>query len=74
MKPRICVESSVISYATSRKSASALTAFRQEMTQRWWANATKMFTLETSAIVRFEIAAGDPTAAKKRLALYATLV
>jgi hypothetical protein len=31
MKPRIYDESSVISYATSRKSASALTAFRQEV-------------------------------------------
>ena len=33
-----------------------------------------MFALETSAIVQFEIAAGDPAAAKKRLALFATLI
>lgn len=74
MKPRIYVESSVISYATSRKSANALTAYRQEVTHRWWAKATEMFTLESSAIVQFEIAAGDPAAAKKRLALFATLI
>ncbi len=74
MKPRIYVESSVISYATSRKSVSALTAYRQEVTHRWWAKATEMFALETSAIVQFEIAAGDPVAAKKRLALFATLI
>lgn len=73
MKPRIYVESSVISYAASRKSRNALTAYRQELTQRWWTRALAMFALETSTIVQFEIAAGDPAAAKKRLTLFASI-
>jgi len=73
MKPRIYVESSVISYAASRKSSSALTAYRQQLTQRWLSRAAAMFALETSVIVQFEIAAGDPVAAEKRLALFASL-
>ena len=73
MKPRIYVESSVISYAASRKSSNALTAYRQQLTQRWLSRAAAMFALETSVIVQFEIAAGDPVAAEKRLALFASL-
>ncbi len=73
MKPRIYIESSVISYATSRKSSNALTAYRQQLTQRWLSRAVAMFALETSDIVQFEIAAGDPVAAKKRLTLFASL-
>ena len=73
MKPRIYVESSVISYAASRKSSNALTAYRQDLTQRWWSRASTMFALETSSIVQFEITAGDAVAAKKRLALFASL-
>lgn len=73
MKPRIYVESSVISYATSRKSSNTKTAYRQEVTQLWWSKATTRFALESSGIVQFEISAGDASAAKKRLALFATL-
>lgn len=64
MKPRIYVESSVISYAASRKSSNALTAYRQQLTQRWLSRAAAMFALETSVIVQFEIAAGDPVQPK----------
>ncbi|OIQ74107.1 hypothetical protein GALL_442490 [mine drainage metagenome] len=74
MKSRIYVESSVISYAASRKSSNAKTAYRQEVTQLWWDKATDRFALESSAIVQFEIAAGDASAAQKRLTLFATLV
>lgn len=73
MKPRIYVESSVISYAASRRSSNALTAYRQELTERWWNRASTMFVLESSTIVQFEITAGNPAAAKKRLALFASL-
>jgi len=74
MKSRIYVESSVISYAASRKSSNAKTAYRQEVTQMWWVKAVDQFALECSAIVQFEIAAGDASAALKRLNLFASLV
>ena len=73
MKPRIYVESSVISYAASRKSSNVKTAYRQQLTQLWWSKATNKFALESSAIVQFEIAAGDASAAQRRMALFATL-
>jgi len=74
MKSRIYIESSVISYVASRKSSNAKTAYRQEVTQMWWVKAVDQFALESSAIVQFEIAAGDASAALKRLNLFASLV
>ena len=73
MQPRIYVETSVISYLAARPSANALTAFRQELTRRWWVKAQQRFALEASDLVRAEILAGNAAAAKKRLDVFAKL-
>ena len=73
MKPRIYVETSVISYLAARPSRNALTGFRQLQTRRWLDKAAVLCTLEVSELVRLEIAAGDPTAAKRRLDFLATM-
>lgn len=73
MKPRIYVESSVISYLAARPSRDALTAFRQEQTRRWWDKSAGILTLESSELVRAEIGVGDASAAKRRLAIFITL-
>jgi len=70
MKPRIYVETSVISYLASRPSLNVLTAFRQELTRRWWAKSNGVFELEASDLVRIEIALGDANAAKRRMAVF----
>jgi len=73
MKPRIYVETSVISYLAARPSRNALTAFRQELTRRWWEKSVGVFTLEVSELVRLEIASGDATAATRRLDIFLQL-
>lgn len=70
MKPRIYVETSVISYLAARPSRNALTSFRQERTRHWWAKSQAVFTLETSDLVRAEVSAGDALAAKRRLDVF----
>jgi hypothetical protein len=73
MKPRIYVETSVISYLAARPSRNALTAFRQEQTRRWREKSVGVFALETSDLVRLEIASGDASAAKRRLDIFLEL-
>jgi predicted nucleic acid-binding protein len=72
-KARIYVETSVISYLTSRPSKDELTRARQLHTERWLTLARDLAQLECSEFVRLEIARGNPQAAAKRLAIYDTL-
>ncbi len=73
MKPRIYVETSVISYLAARPSRNALTAFRQTLTRRWWEKSMGVFELEASELVRLEITSGDATAAQRRLNIFLEL-
>jgi len=73
VKPRIYVETSVISYLASRPSRNALTAFRQALTRRWWDKSLGVFELEASELVRIEIASGDAIAAQRRLDVFLEL-
>jgi len=73
MKPRIYVETSVISYLAARPSRDALTAFRQEQTRRWLEKSAGMLSLESSELVRSEISSGDANAAKRRMEIFITL-
>jgi predicted nucleic acid-binding protein len=68
----IYVETSVISYLTSRTSRDSLTAGRQAATQDWWDSLDKS-KLRISDLVIKEIAKGDAQAAAKRLASVADL-
>ncbi len=67
MKPRVYVETSIVSYLTSRKSRNALLAGQQQATRLWWRSAQTEFELVTSQLVVDEASAGDPAAARKRL-------
>src|SRR5215213_1608816 len=69
MKPKVYVESSVISYLTSRPSRDLITAANQEMTQVWWNEHRYDFDLYVSQLVLLEVGAGDPEAAQSRIAL-----
>lgn len=68
MKPIVYVETSVISYLTARPSRDLRTAAYQQVTRDWWANAPERFDLVASALVIREAGAGDPEAARFRLA------
>lgn len=68
MKPTVYIETSVISYLTSRPSRDLIAAARQEVTQRWWEDTAQAFELVTSEIVTLEASRGDLDAARQRLA------
>ena len=66
-KPKVYVETTVISYLTAWPSAEVVMAAHQEITREWWNSKRGEFDLFVSELVREEAAAGDRQAAKKRL-------
>jgi hypothetical protein len=65
----VYVETSIISYLCSRPSRDLVVAANQEITREWWDGRRHDYDLYVSEIVLVEIAAGDPTAAEKRLSI-----
>ena len=62
----VYVETSIISYSTSRVSRDLIAAARQQLTQMWW-DSRSNYDLDITEVVSRECAAGDPNAAKNRL-------
>src|SRR5712691_9309401 len=73
MRGKIYVETSVISYLTSRLSRDLIVAGHQQITQEWWANQRDKFELFVSQTVLEEIAGGDQEAAQQRLSVIESL-
>ncbi|NTW88682.1 MAG: type II toxin-antitoxin system VapC family toxin [Desulfobulbaceae bacterium] len=67
MKQTVYVESSVISYLTSRPNRDVIIAGRQSVTLDWWENQRHRFELRISVLVEEEISKGDSSAAQQRL-------
>ena len=67
MKQTVYIESSVISYLTSRLHRDVIIAGRQAITLDWWENQRHRFELRISVLVEEEIGKGDSTAAQQRL-------
>jgi hypothetical protein len=67
MKPIVYLESSVISYLTSRPNLDVVIAGRQAITLDWWDNHRHRFELRISILVEEEISKGDAKAAQLRL-------
>ncbi len=67
MKQKVYIETSVISYYTSRPSRDLVTAARQQVTREWWEDMLQQFDAYISALVIEEVKGGDPSAAVKRL-------
>ena len=67
MTPRVYVETSVISYLTSRPSRDLIVAANQQITRDWWENRRVEFELFISQLVVQEASAGDENAAEHRL-------
>ena len=72
-RPRVYVETSIVSYLTARPARDIVIAGRQQATRDWWEAAPTRFELVVSQLVREEAAAGDPAAARVRLAALAPL-
>jgi len=67
MKSTVYIESSVISYLSSRPSRDVVIAGRQAISHDWWENHRHRFALRISILVEEEISRGDPLAAKLRI-------
>lgn len=67
MKNTVYIESSVISYLTSRPNRDVVIAARQAITTDWWENHRHRFELCISILVEEEISRGDSSAAQQRL-------
>ena len=67
MKPRVYIETSVVSYLTARPSNDALKAACQKVTQTWWATRLGHVESYISPYVIEEASRGDASAAKARI-------
>jgi predicted nucleic acid-binding protein len=72
MKPRVYVETSVISYLAARPSADAVSATRQHFSYQLWQKRDRYELLISDAVLS-EAAMGDQAAAKSRLSYCAEL-
>ena len=67
MRPKVYLETSIISYYTARASRDLVVAGHQQITQEWWARQVPLLEPYVSAIVLEEISQGDQEAAQIRL-------
>jgi predicted nucleic acid-binding protein len=72
MKPKVYIETSVVSYLTSRLSRNDVIRGHQAATHKFW---TKLDSIEgfVSDLVLKEASSGDPDSAKRRIAAVANL-
>ena len=67
MKPKVYIETSIISYHTAQPSRDLIVAGHQQITQEWWSRQMPLFDPHISAVVLEEISQGDQKAARARL-------
>jgi hypothetical protein len=68
MKPRVYIETTVVSYLTAWPSRDIVRAAQQRMTREWWDSERHRFELVTSELVLLESSAGDAGASAERAA------
>ena len=69
MKPKVYLETTIISYLTSRPSRDLIATTYQQITQAWWQKRRQDFDLFISEPVLDECSHGDMQAVEKRLAV-----
>lgn len=65
-KPRVYLETTILSYLAGRQSRDPITHGRQVITQRWWDHERGKYALVISEAVEAECERGDPEMVKKR--------
>jgi hypothetical protein len=73
MKPRVYLETTIVSYLTAKPSRYKVMAGHQQTTKEWWGKRRNDFALYVSEIVLEEAAEGDEIAAGRRLDLMKNL-
>lgn len=66
MKPKVYLETTVVSYLVARPSRDIVVAAHQELTRQWWDQKRGSYHLVVSDLVIREASAGDPEAAEQR--------
>jgi len=66
---RLYLETTVVSYVTSRPSRDLLVLARQEVTRTWWQRNHSGYRIFVSPFVLDEVGRGDPLLAKRRMEL-----
>ena len=69
MKERVYVETSVVSYLTSRPSRDMVIAAHQELTRQWWKDQSGKYELVISELVLEEASRGDTDASATRIGM-----
>jgi len=69
MKPKVYIETTIISYLASKPSRDLITAAHQQITHDWWETRLDDFEVYISQFVLDEAGAGDADAAVRRLTL-----
>ena len=67
MKPKLYIETSIVSYLVARPSRDLLIAANQQVTHDWWNTRCSQFDLYVSQVVIDEASEGDAVAAQQRL-------
>lgn len=73
MKPKVYLETSIISYLTANESTDIVIQAHQKTTRRWWDNKRALYDLYVSSAVTVEASKGNQEMAQKRSALLASL-
>ena len=73
MKPRVYLETSVVSYLVGRLSRDVIVLGNQELTREWWSTRRHEYEVFISEIVIGEATIGDPDLAQQRLEVAAEL-
>lgn len=73
IKPKVYIETTVVSYLVARPSHNVTLAARQQATQQLWTEYAENFEFMISDIVLNEASRGDPIAAQQRLEVLADL-
>lgn len=66
MKPKVYLETTVVSYLAGRPSRDIIVVAHQEITRQWWERKRGNYHLTISELVFREASAGDPGAAQRR--------
>jgi len=72
LKPRVYVETSVLSYLAAGPSRNEITAGRQLVTRLWWEREREKYILMVSDLVEAECSRGDGEMADRRRSLMET--
>lgn len=67
MRPKVYIETSIVSYLAARLSRDLITAAHQQVTHTWWLDRRAEYDLFVSQVVLDEAAKGDPEFSRRRM-------